>query len=354
MIDEYYWNPIKLYRYRSINELLFKELRYRELYSASPEELNDPLDLNVQLDFFTEIDSEIATLARYLSKITLSVALMRDNYTNLKELLSIIRPENLHQFLSFEFSNWQTGILAKHDLFELLKNYFSEHSPRGIGIGDKFVKEVLDYIDEKLSQILNTNTAVCFSKDNDNYKMWSHYASDHSGICLEFEVEQDIQNNQLCKFPINTPIPVNGEYINRKWEIKAVRYQTALTSLKFYDFVPVFYHVDDCDLKNISKSYWHPFANKLESILLEKTIHWQEEEEWRLVSVNFGKTSPEKNIFYFSAKALTGIYFGIRTTKQTRIRVRNAIGLSNCNPSYYQCKLDGTNQVIFEDSIEDE
>ena len=62
---------MKLYRYRSINELLFKELRYCELYSASPNELNDPLDLNVQLDFFTESDSQIAKLARYLSKYTL-------------------------------------------------------------------------------------------------------------------------------------------------------------------------------------------------------------------------------------------------------------------------------------------
>ena len=345
---------MKLYRYRSINELLFKELRYRELYSASPKELNDPLDLNVQLDFFTEGDSLIATLARYLSKSTLFVALMRDDYTNLKELMTILHPENLHQFLSNEFSNWQKAILTKHDLFELLQDFCSKNCPKGIGIGDQFVNEVLNNIDENLSQILNNSTAVCFSKNNHNYKMWSHYASNHSGICLEFEVEQDQLNNQLCKFPITTPIPVDGEYIIWKAKIKAVRYLTALTHLKFYDFLPVFYHHNDVDLKHLSKSYWHPFASKLESFLLEKIIQWQEEEEWRLVNVNFDKTSPEHNILYFSAKALTGIYFGVRTTKQTRIRVRNAIEISKCQPSYYQCNLDGTNQVIFEDSIEDE
>ena len=345
---------MKLYRYRSINELLFKELRYRELYSASPKELNDPLDLNVQLDFFSESDSHIAKLARYLAGNALFVALGRDDYTNLKELATILHPENLHQFLSDEISNWQKAILTKHDLFDLLNNFCSKKCPKGIGIGDQFTNEVSNNIDENLSQILNNSTAVCFSKNNDNYKMWSHYASNHSGICLEFEVEQDQLNNQLCKFPITTPIPVDGEYIIGKAKIKAVRYLTTLTHLKFYDFLPVFYHHNDVDLKNISKSYWHPFANKLESFLLEKIIQWREEEEWRLVNVRFDRTSPEDNILYFSAKALTGIYFGVRTTKQTRIRVRNAIEISNCKPLYYQCNLDGKNQVIFEDSIEDE
>ena len=345
---------MKLYRYRSTNELLFKELRYCELYSASPNELNDPLDLNVQLDFFTESDSQIAKLARYLSKYTLIAAFGRDDDTNLKELMTTLHPENLHQFLSDEFSNWQKAILTKHDLFELLQKFCSKKCPKGIGIGDQFINEVSINIDEILSQILNISTAVCFSKNNDNYKMWSHYASNHSGICLEFEVEQDQLNNQLCKFPITTPIPVDGEYIIGKVKIKAVRYLTALTHLKFYDFLPMFYHHDNVDLMHLSKSCWHPFANKLESFFLEKVIQWREEEEWRLINVQFNKTTPEENILYFSANALTGIYFGARTTKQTRIRVRNAIEKTNCKPLFYQCNLDGTNQIKFEDSIEDE
>lgn len=42
---------IKLYKYRPLNELLFKELYYQELYFASYSELNDPLDLSARIDF---------------------------------------------------------------------------------------------------------------------------------------------------------------------------------------------------------------------------------------------------------------------------------------------------------------
>ena len=42
---------MKLYRYRPITELLFKELLHQEIYLASYLELNDPLDLTTSLDF---------------------------------------------------------------------------------------------------------------------------------------------------------------------------------------------------------------------------------------------------------------------------------------------------------------
>ena len=52
----------KLYRYRPLTEVLFKELLYSEIHLASPEELNDPLDLNGQLNFFTENEKRLEHL----------------------------------------------------------------------------------------------------------------------------------------------------------------------------------------------------------------------------------------------------------------------------------------------------
>ena len=42
--------PKSLYRFRSLSELLYKELKYREIYLASSQELNDPWDLNPFFD----------------------------------------------------------------------------------------------------------------------------------------------------------------------------------------------------------------------------------------------------------------------------------------------------------------
>lgn len=31
---------------------------------------------------------------------------------------------------------------------------------------------------------------TCFSRDNDNILMWSHYANNHSGVCLGFDIDE--------------------------------------------------------------------------------------------------------------------------------------------------------------------
>ncbi len=41
----------KVYKDRPLSELLFKELKYNELYFASYLELNDPLDLSAKINF---------------------------------------------------------------------------------------------------------------------------------------------------------------------------------------------------------------------------------------------------------------------------------------------------------------
>lgn len=50
---------MKLYRYRPLNNFLFKGLLYNELHFTSPEELNDPLDLNGQFNFYTKNEDKI-------------------------------------------------------------------------------------------------------------------------------------------------------------------------------------------------------------------------------------------------------------------------------------------------------
>ncbi len=59
---------MKLYRYRPLNGFLFKELLYQEIYHASPHELNDPLDLNTQVNFYSTEINKLTSFSRFISR----------------------------------------------------------------------------------------------------------------------------------------------------------------------------------------------------------------------------------------------------------------------------------------------
>ena len=87
---------MKLFRYRPLSEFLFKELLYNELYLASPTELNDPCDLNGQLNFFAEGETEIKALVRFLFKQAL---VSHGQIELLKKLMYLMSYEQLGSYL---------------------------------------------------------------------------------------------------------------------------------------------------------------------------------------------------------------------------------------------------------------
>lgn len=111
---------MKLYRYRPLCELLFKELLYSEIYLASPRELNDPLDLNGQLNFFSENESDIRALVRFLFKQAF-VSHGKVDLVLVKNLIGydLISYEQLGLYITADFSNRNSGIVTKNDLIEV-------------------------------------------------------------------------------------------------------------------------------------------------------------------------------------------------------------------------------------------
>lgn len=127
-----------------------------------------------------------------------------------------------------------------------------------------------------------------------------------------------------------------------------VRYPTSLSKLKFYDYLPDFDNAGDVDLMNLSKSYWHQYADSIENIFLEKLGPWSEEKEWRLVDVGFQETMAEDRILKFNSNVLTGVYFGAKSSEQTQARVRNILEHANNSPVFYKCSIDGTRGIGIE------
>lgn len=62
-------------------------------------------------------------------------------------------------------------------------------------------------VTELVTQEVRKNTGIyCFTKSEDNILMWSHYANEHKGICLEFDhSDPDLftaaKVNYCCDYP---------------------------------------------------------------------------------------------------------------------------------------------------------
>jgi hypothetical protein len=82
-----------------------------------------------------------------------------------------------------------------NDPFELLAYSFKTHSER----------RAIDLVKQKLGQ---TTALLCCSKSWSNPVLWSHYAEDHKGICLEF----DVLDERICREVkyITDRIPFDG------------------------------------------------------------------------------------------------------------------------------------------------
>ena len=339
---------IKLYRYRPLSEVLFKELRYSEIYFASPEELTDPLDMNGRLNFYSDSQEKIRALARCLAG-RMFVALFSSGGRGSereKAAVYLLRSNDLEQHISSEFSKCTGSVVTKSQLFEILLKFVRDN-----GAIDKDSKALLETttftsLDEIFSQFLSSSSVVCFSRSCSNFLMWSHYASGHTGICLEFEVEIDPANSDLGSFQMVSHIPIDGKLIEWTMDVEAVQYKAELSRLDFYNYLRIFDNVGDVDLMHLSKSYWHPYAEGIKTLFLEKLRPWRDEEEWRIVHVSFRKEIPDERLLKFNHEALTGVYFGAKASRTTKARVRKILEIKAGNPTLYKCSVDGTRGVV--------
>lgn len=103
---------------------------------------------------------------------------------------------------------------------------------------------------------------VCFTEDGNNPLMWSHYALNHTGVCLKFEPTKDSNfEKALC---------------------------------------PVTYSDELIEAKN---------TNDFTKCLLTKLKTWSIEKEWRIIS--------DKEKFPFKHEALVEIVFGLKVPEST-------------------------------------
>jgi hypothetical protein len=348
----------RIFKYRPLSEFLYKELYYQELYFASYNELNDPLDLSARIEFTSKDKEAIEYLIWFIFKTHLDFKELQNSNEDIRKLLKFNKDEEANNKLVEEIYKCVNSTLKTeekiwtHDIIKIINDSIEKTQTDIVFDSTKFKSE----LERITNKFLKNSYVTCFSETNNDFLMWSHYASKHSGICLEFNLE----NGWTFPYEIKRKREQDKEKYKKRiseWDTKSsiywdrirkVSYEEEQPFINFYNFAAVFENEFDCDLIGLSKSWTHEYAHELEWVFSTKTNSWRYENEWRAIEINFGEAKePEERIRHYPIESLTSVYFGVNTPEKVRNRIYKM--LSNRNPKidFFESILNGTNTIEF-------
>ncbi|MGG0425831.1 DUF2971 domain-containing protein [Priestia megaterium] len=168
--------PKSLYKYRSLDDKGYslKSLREGTIRFNPASIMNDPYDSALTL-----------SQDKYRNKIT-SGDILNDypilstkknwvfNRSQLDEMKSII-PERLYN----ELMKYESDNILNLEVDDLLDAFL------------RFYKQGFNEQLYKLIEFIQKQTFItCFTERNDSILMWSHYANNHTGFCLEYDFKK--------------------------------------------------------------------------------------------------------------------------------------------------------------------
>ena len=232
-----------LFRYRSMCDQSISALEEDRLYFSAPIRFNDPYDNLIFANSFS-IASEMIGNVNY----------GMDDY--LKELRNI--DENI--------SEWVGNVWNGKERGQVLQSFY---------------KKICSFIDEIRLKLRQNARVICFSEKYDLMLMWSHYADYHKGFVLAYD-KNDLKEAQTYSY--------KHQKVNANTLLLCVKYvdkQTDLTDeVKQYIRHNMIGNMKsipqiDASVPQIDASI-SPL--KLRQVLIEKSIDWSYEKEWRLIN----------------------------------------------------------------------
>ncbi len=151
---------------------------------------------------------------------------------------------------------------------------------------DKAKKLLVEHFKKNIEEsIIDKIGICCFSKKNDNILMWSHYAQNHTGFVVEFITQQDHSNghNAVNKF--------------------------LGFSVKYKDEMPI--------IDNITKP---DFDNDIKPLFFTKSLDWQYEDEFRVLSVEYNH-----GIHCFDKMMISRVIIGAKMSNKHEIEIQEIL-----------------------------
>jgi hypothetical protein len=202
---------MKLYKYTTAERGL-QILESNSVVLSNPQDFNDPFDCLLywneeELDKTCEILSDLSLEQMFLKIIS-------DVAPNIKKLSQRV----LVRFVLWEYRMLQKAYRykpleyrpcfnkSKLDKIYNLCNKLGANNDKqieGKTIIDTQIEDQRKVLRDKISsikEIRNKFLVSCFSTNYDSILMWSHYANNHKGVCIEFDIpngEQELYNKVI-------------------------------------------------------------------------------------------------------------------------------------------------------------
>jgi hypothetical protein len=184
------------------------------------------------------------------------------------------KPETIYRYRPAK----EQEIHALIDTKIWLSSPFAFDDPWDCSLNPKKEKLPQEAIDE-----IGKLRIACFTSRNDNTRMWSHYASEHTGFCIGYKTSGVSLDN---------------------WDIISVNYNNKIPSLRKTD------------------DFRSPKAFELyKELVRTKSTDWKDQEEWRFISSELFGSCIE-----VEQDDIVSITFGLKMKKTFRERIYNLVG----------------------------
>jgi len=302
-IDKIKRIPKYLYKYRGVNDYSLENLKKGTVWLSKPKDYNDSFEC-----------------ASYLE---IENCLSLKEHINLEEYINIIeafRPISYELKERAKFEKDPIVFLLNNAFLDLEKSYrneilefYNKLIERIIGKEKKIMDENHVALKDFFQNELNISS---FCESNKELLMWSRYADEDRGFCIEYD---------FSKLKLESPI---------KKMLYPVVYKKNV-----FDY-------SDHLAKSSANGDLFPFFPLV--LFSTKFMKWEYEKEWRAIEINFGNfKSPEQRIRHYPIEILSGIYFGSKTSEKDKERIYDIMNEIDGSPAYYNSVLNGSNKIEF-------
>lgn len=206
--------------------------------------------------------------------------------------------------------------------------YPKEHMDSDLEDYNLYMDELESYQPD-IRAFLETVKISCFSQENDNLLMWSHYADGLRGFCVEFD-EELILSNEVDKEPSLISVlytdkpPVVDKMLYSLGKDQIWYHEMAIHEEPNSTYVPAYKQALSEAEKLLNDLYTKTVATK--------PIQWKYELESRLVfsTNNNNNNNNDGEFFKYPSEAIKGIIFGEKMNpkaKETLIQIVEAKNL---------------------------
>jgi len=270
--------PKYIFKYYSPTSENILDIKNQRLWLSHPKSFNDPFDCNIGYD--RENYKKSCTMQIIKENGCIDENNKLDGFT----LDDRIRIQNsrLDDYFSFD-----SKIESYSDVIRKILNLKSEEfktKTRNI------LSTKLQQIDNKIDKLKNLNIRVaCFSefeKYEEFYNqivMWSHYADNHKGFCIEYDMEFLKSDIHLSQNNLEFNHDKKDEYLKERNEaiIKAGLFPIEYTSNRIN--IPV----TKLDLINVDSFERIIYNSNIDELFYKtfvvKSANWNYEKEWRII-----------------------------------------------------------------------